>query len=542
MKRRPLAMSSLALLLAAGCAGPGPGERSPADAALAVHGAAVVWEACPEDSVYAWYPDVECATIDMPLDHGDPAAGTFGYFVARKRSGAPHAPALWLLDGGPGSSGEDFFYGLVDELNAAVPEADLYVPAHRGTGRSAGLVCSGEAWGTPRDTELSPEEWQSCADEVTAAWGDDLALFNMTQAADDVGAAVDLLRAPGQKVFVYGLSYGTTLAIRYLYHHPHQADGVILDSIATPGRVFQSQADTYFDDPLRGLGALCEDDALCASKMGPDPIAKIQGALDALDAGHCAEAGIDRPTLRQIMAYALMGYNARVIALAVPYRLARCSPEDVAALQWFVPLWLAPFDLDGFSHALEANISFSEFWESPAPSPATLAARAEGAMASLDWTLERKDVHGFWPKYTPEVAPDAWPRTNVPMLMLNGSLDGMTPLALAAETAAHFDGPDQTFVTLPNAPHGAGYQSPTTLPDGLPCGLRIMGSFIAHPHAPPDTSCTLAMRPIPFERPAYAAFVFGTGSVWENVPPAAATPAAPPAPAEEHAMARARRR
>jgi hypothetical protein len=237
-----------------------------------------------------------------------------------------------------------------------------------------------------------------------------------------------------------------------------------------------------------------------------------------------------------------MGYKARVVALAVPYRLARCSPEDVAALQVFLPLWISPFDLDGFSHALEANISFSEFWESPAPSPATLAARTEGAMASLDWTLERKDVYGFWPKYTPEIAPDAWPKSNVPMLMLNGSLDGMTPLPLAAETATHFHGPHQTFVTLPNAPHGAGYQSPTTLPDGLPCGLSIMGSFIAHPHAPPDTSCTQAMQPIPFERPAYASFIFGTGSVWENVPPPSSTPAAPPAPGEAHAMARLRRR
>lgn len=542
MKRNKVTLSSLALVIAAGCAGPGGEGESPPGSAAAEHRAAVAWGPCPEESLYAWYPDAECATIPMPLDHRDPSAGTFGYFVARKRSGAPHAPALWLIDGGPGSSGEDFFYGLVDEFNAAIPEADLYIPAHRGTGRSAGLVCSGEAWGTPRDTELSPEEWQSCAAEVTAQWGDKLALFNMTQAADDIGDAVTRLREPGQEVFVYGLSYGTTLAIRYLHHHPHQADGVILDSIATPGRVFQSQADTYFDDPLRGLGELCMEDALCASKMGPDPAARIGDVFAALDAGHCAEAGIDRALLRQITAVSLMGWSARVFALAVPYRLERCAPEDVAALQTFVPFWISAYDLDGFSHALEANISFNEFWESPAPSGAMLTARAEGALASLDWAVERRDVYDFWPKYTPEIEPSAWPRSSVPMLMMNGSLDGMTPLALAQETAAHFDGPAQTFVTIPGAPHGAGYQSPTTLPDGLPCGLSIMASFMAHPHAPPDTSCTQAMAPIPFERPAIAALVFGTGSVWENIPPASSTPAAAPPPAEQRMMARARRR
>lgn len=519
MNRTQFLTLSLASLLAAGCVAPGEEEESLASSADALRCGAIAWGACPEGSLYAEDPDVECATIDMPLDHRDPSAGTFGYFVARRRSGVPHAPALWMLDGGPGSSGEEFFYGRVATFSAAMPGVDLYVPAHRGTGRSAGLVCSGEAWGTPRETELSPAEWQACAAEVSAAWGSKLALFNMTQAADDVGAAIARAREPGQEVFVYGLSYGSTLAIRYLHRRPHQANGVILDSIAPPGAVYLSQADTYFDQALQGYLEVCEADALCSSKMGPDPWGKLTSVLASLDAGHCAEAGIDRPLLRQIIAAGLMSWNTRMLALAVPYRLERCSPEDVTALQTFVSIWFEPYDLVGFSHALESNIGFNEFWESPAPSAATLQARAGGALASLDWALERKDVYGFWPRYTPEVAPDAWPRARVPMLMLNGTLDGETPLDLAMTAAEHFDGPHQTFVALPNAPHNGGYQSPTTLPDGLPCGVKIMASFVADPRAAPDTSCTAAMRPLQFERPGLAEILFGTGSVWENIPP-----------------------
>ncbi|MFT3769726.1 MAG: alpha/beta fold hydrolase [Minicystis sp.] len=531
-------------MLAAGCADPAADVTPLAADSSAVaraHHAPPAWGPCPADSGYTTDPDAECATLDMPLDHGDPGAGSFGFFVARKRSGKPHAPALWLLDGGPGSSGEELFaFYLVDEFATAMPDVDIYVPAHRGTGRSAGLFCSGEAHGTARDVELSPAEWQACIAEVTAQWGDKISLFNMTQAAEDLGDAIDRAHAPGQKVFVYGLSYGTTLALRYLDVRPHQADGVVLDSIASPGAVWLSQADTYFDPVLKRYGELCLLDATCASRMGPDPLAKLEATFTALDAGHCAEAGIDHALLRQIIAISLMGWSARPLALAVPYRLDRCTPEDVTALQTFLPFWFEPYDLYGFSHALESNIAFSEYWETPTPSPATLAARTESALASLDWTLERKDVYGAWPKYTPEIAPTVWPKTNVPMLMLNGTLDAETPIALAQLAAAHFHGPHQTFVALPNAPHGGGYQSPTTLPDGLPCGMKIMASFVADPHGHPDTSCIAAMKPLQFERPSFAALVFGTGSLWDNIPPPAAPP--PPPPMEKHAARMLRRR
>jgi pimeloyl-ACP methyl ester carboxylesterase len=487
---------------------------------------AVVWGPCPDGSGYLTEPTAECATLDMPIDHAHPKAGTIPFFVARMRSGVPDAPQLWILDGGPGSSGEEFFdLQVIEEYAWFAPTADIYIPAHRGTGYSAGLFCSGEAPGTPRDTELSPAEWQACAAEMTAAWGSKLALFDMTQAAADVGEAIDRLRPDGRPVFVYGLSYGTSLALRYLHAYPHQASGVILDSVVSPGAEFQSEADTYFDPVLQRYASLCAADAGCAARMGPDPVAKIAGVFGAIDAGHCAEAGIDRPTLWQILAGSLMGWNARTFALAVPYRLDRCTPEDVTALHKFTALWFAPpYSTYGFSHALEANISFSEIWESPAPSPATLVARAEGALASFDWTLERAGVYGYWPKYTPSIDPNAWPDTSVPMLMLNGTLDGETPIELASLAGEHFDRPHQTFVTLPNSPHGAGYQSPTDLPDVPDCGLAIMGSFMANPKGAPDTSCIAHMLPLAFENKRFARVFFGTGSLWDNTPPSPAPP------------------
>jgi hypothetical protein len=123
--------------------------------------------------------------------------------------------------------------------------------------------------------------------------------------------------------------------------------------------------------------------------------------------------------------------------------------------------------------------------------------------------------------------------------MLNGTLDGETPIETALVAATHYHGPHQHFVMLPNAPHSGGYQSPTTLPDRLPCGIKIMASFVADPKAAPDTSCIASMQPVAFESAAMAAAFFGTTSVWDNDPVPPEEPAAPPAPATRRAQRRA---
>jgi pimeloyl-ACP methyl ester carboxylesterase len=527
-RRISAAFALITASLAAGCGGgENPGITTGSSTGDHVDGGVtkpVSWGECPADTGYTAEPGSECATVDVPLDHDAPEGETISLFVARRLSGKPNAPQLWLLDGGPGSSGEDIFWGLIDQFAQAMPDVDLYVPAHRGTGRSAGLVCTGEAHGTPRDVELSPEEWKACADEVTAKWGKKLAFFNATSAAKDLGQLVDRTRAPDQKVFLYGLSYGTTLVWRYLQLFPDQVTGVIQDSVVSPGTLFISTTDRDFEPVLKSYAELCKADALCTSKMGADPIDRLQKIFTAVDGGHCAESGFDRTLLRQTLGQSLMGWRARLFAFALPYRIDRCAPEDVTALKAFRDLWYQPYDLDGFSHALESNIAFSEIWESPAPTAAALKALPLTKLASLDWGAERADVYFYWPKYTPDAYVNAWPTTKIPMLMVNGTLDTETPIDTALVASKHFNGPHQTFVKLPNSPHGAGYQSPTTLADGLPCGIDIMASFVKAPEAAPDTSCIAAMKPISFEDVKFAKSFFGTGSVWENVPPVPSPP------------------
>src|SRR5689334_21902983 len=83
----------------------------------------------------------DCASVEVPLDWKHPEGRKIPFFVKRLRgnSSAAHRQ-LWLLEGGPGAAG-DGLDSLAADAVAKDPALDVYIPDHRGTGRSARLDC-----------------------------------------------------------------------------------------------------------------------------------------------------------------------------------------------------------------------------------------------------------------------------------------------------------------------------------------------------------------------------------------------------------------
>lgn len=75
--------------------------------------------------------------------------------------------------------------------------------------------------------------------------------------------------------------------------------------------------------------------------------------------------------------------------------------------------------------------------------------------------------------------------SNVPVLVLNGSIDSLTPPQGGAHVASQL-GPEARFVEVPNMVHLVG------LSDPYGCGSSLVQAFVAHPErlATLDTSCT----------------------------------------------------
>jgi len=426
----------------------------------------------------------ECATTTAPAVWNDPERGSIDLFVKRYPAASQPAKAqIWMLQGGPGFSGMGY-EPLVYEMAKSIPDFDFYIPDHRGTGKSS----------------FATEETQNL-DGLTA-----------TDGAKDVAALIDAARVPSQQVFVFGASYGAYWAQRYLQVRPDQATATILDSAVPAVDYAFAHWDEQFDAAARTVLALCQADATCSAKLGPDPVAKGFEALAAAEAQTC-------PTfIRRITfgAFLMSGYFRRMLLPASIYRMLRC---DAADQTWFerVGQYLTTpgYPDPGHSAVVNKNITYSELWSTDMTADQIRA--AENALLAINGSAVWADLEPSWPKYPHDEYYGSWPSTAQPVLVLQGTLDPRTPYGDLLKP--HYAAPNQYYVELPLANHGllARESAPMVDPGADACGWQVMRSFLADPSKPPDTSCITGMAPLDFGKPP-AEFLAAVGiqDLWEN--------------------------
>jgi pimeloyl-ACP methyl ester carboxylesterase len=458
----------------------------------------------------------DCAAVDVPLDWDNSAGRRASFFVKRLRGGAPGLhKQVWLLNGGPGGAG-DGLEGLAKELGAGDSTLDVYIPDHRGTGRSTFFDCP-EAFAAGFDRA-------ACAAELKRIWGDDgLRTFSTTTAARDVGSFIERTREEGQEVHVYGFSYGTYWAQRYLQLFPSQPTAVTLDGIVQSGLVSAHEFDHQVDRVGKKFLADCAADSICGQKLGPDPVAKVRAAIAVADSGGCPGLeGIDGSLLRIILRAFVPNESVRLLVPAVAYRTLRCNDNDIVVLKNLIAYLIGAWGSDGtgapppryFSDALNHHIVFSEMQKLPVPSRQEVEALMADAIFG-EYSPLIADAYDAWPRYSRDPWVGRYPETKVPVLLLNGTLDTQTPIEFAEEVARHYTAPSQRFVAIPRAAHGTvlgASSGPATS-----CGRILWTQFLANPTGELDTSCTVVTAPFDFETSAAGTKLFGTANLFEGV-------------------------
>lgn len=484
----------------------------------------VEWFACPLKT--GGGGSAECAVLRTPLEATNPGGPTIEYFVKRYRPPQGRGlRALWMLQGGPGASGL-VFEGLSEQLGTRFPDVDYYFPDHRGTGRSSRIGCpTQEGASSEAGLYITDAEWPACRAAVQAELGPRLAAFNTTNAANDVGVAIERTRQPNQPVFIYGVSYGSSLAIRYLQLYPSQVDGVVLDSIAPPGISLYRQ-DEDANEAAKSYFAACAADAFCRSKLGPDPWQKAEALFAKLKQGHCADIAVpDAPThvlLRRAFGSFLMDPTLRGYIAAIVYRADRCDSHDVAALTVLMNQLTIeqppPEEHKLWGWVLSQNILHSEFGETPTPTAMQLAAIREASVASRDVT-QGFETNLDWPVYPHDQYVGRWPDTATPLVMLQGGLDPATILSRARVASARFTRPNQTWVEFPTATHTVIASSPyvNALAERRSCGTAVLMSFIENPRSAVETSCVTQVEGINWALPSMNLNIglFGRRDAWE---------------------------
>ena len=123
-----------------------------------------------------------------------------------------------------------------------------------------------------------------------------------------------------------------------------------------------------------------------------------------------------------------------------------------------------------------------------------------------------------WPIYESDEFFHKWASEDVPILMLNGTLDLQTPLEIAMNARENLSGPHQYFIEVPYANHGVVSSSPVKTLFAHDCGMQIMLDYMKDPTIEPDTSCLADLKPVDFHgNPLIALYVMGTLNIWGNI-------------------------
>jgi pimeloyl-ACP methyl ester carboxylesterase len=171
-----------------------------------------------------------CATLTVPLARNGTAPGTVGLNIERLQAGAvPTHTAVIGLAGGPGQAALPLAAGIAKEMAPALGSRDLLVFDQRGTGSSGPLACpalegSAEVFGA------IGQAFERCALQIGTARGS----YTTQESVADIEA---IRQAAGyEKLVLFGVSYGTKVALEYAERYPQNVESLVLDSVVPSER------------------------------------------------------------------------------------------------------------------------------------------------------------------------------------------------------------------------------------------------------------------------------------------------------------------
>lgn len=324
MNLRKHAIVLPALLAMAACAQPGvrptagdgaaPAPGSTARVAPAATPAPLVWKPCAEPLS----AKVECAQMQVPMDHAAPEGPTITLGLTRLKATDPakRIGSLVINPGGPGAAASETFISPVAELNPPFTVKlreyfDLVGLDPRGVGLSTPVQCDPEIWNQggslfPKDraaheamVAINTAFGASCLERT----GPVLAHLDTVAVARDLDA---IRAALGEEKLNYlGLSYGTMIGAQYAELFPGRIRAMVLD-----GALDHSQSENTFhfvevkayEQVFEHFAAWCEASKECALH-GKDVLEEFdaltrradEAAIPVVDCG--AESGQCRATV-----------------------------------------------------------------------------------------------------------------------------------------------------------------------------------------------------------------------------------------------------
>jgi pimeloyl-ACP methyl ester carboxylesterase len=433
-----------------------------------------------------------CGQLEVPENRAEPDGRKLSLRVAvlEAVSRDPAPDPLFLLAGGPGQAATEAFLPMLAILQDVRQKRDLVLVDQRGTGSSNPLDCpvleDEEEWKVPSDDELR-QQVRRCLEALDG----DPRFYTTAVAMDDLDAVRQALGY--ERINLYGVSYGTRTAQTYLKLYPDRVRAIILDGVVPQDLAV---GETWARDAQHALDlilARCAGDEACKTAF-PSLSQDLDSLLHSLD-GSPREVHLKHPVSGEDLE--VPAQRETVVSI---FQRFSYTPETVALLPLLVDRAVHHGDLATLlaqgvlvgqaGGSMSQGMTFSVLCAEDIPfyDAARVAELNAGTYYGDLQTRILGAACAEWPRG--EIPPDFKEpvRSDLPVLLLSGEADPVTPPSYAEQVAAGFS--NHLHLVAPDSGHGV-------LSRG--CLPKIAQAFLeAGSVAGLETDCVAEIRALPF--------------------------------------------
>lgn len=431
-----------------------------------------------------------CTTFMVPEDRQHPEGKKIGLHVAwlKARASNPKPDALFFIAGGPGQASTEAFLEEAPAFDRIRSEHDILLVDQRGTGSSNRLDCPETAEGQPSDAEIVAAA-QACIKQLPG----DPRFYTTTVAVQDLEALRAAMAYP--QMDLYGISYGTRVALQYLRAYPDSVRSVILDGVVPADLALGPGVSL---DAQRALGLIfsrCEQDVAC-HKAFPDLAAEFAGLQKDLESRAVSVSlrdpltgtpRVETLTWQKVAGTVrLMSYQSETAAL-LPLLIHQAATQHDYLPLMSTSLLITDQVQEGFAEGMGAAVLCTEDAPFMSEDAAQTQALHDTYLGPSTMDVLMKSCR-IWPRGVMDPDFKKPVVSAKPVLLLSGEDDPITPPANAERTAKTL-GNSLSLVT-PGQGHGNLFRG---------CVPRIAAEFVdAGSVKGLDTSCVKDLRAFSF--------------------------------------------
>lgn len=337
-------------------------------------------------------------------------------------------------------------------------ERDIVLVSQRGTGGDNRLDCPSAADDDDIQGYLDPlfreKIFKDCRDELSKKF--DLTKYSTNLAADDIN---DIRRALGyDRINIAGTSYGSRMGLVYLRRYPETVRTATLSGLVPTAFRNPLYHSRNFHYAIRALFAECANDPECHAAF-PNLEDEYLAILDRLEQAP-AEVTIPHPATEEPVTVLLdkngftEGLRTTMYSSArtrlVPYLIHRAFEGD---LQPFAERAVGSSRSIRQSLALGMLLSVICAEDMDRVTEKDIVEIAAWTDAGDGRVRSQKEACKYWPRTDISAAYGDPVSVDIPVLLLSGNVDPVTPPEWGEETARHL--PNSLHLVVPGA-HGVG--------------------------------------------------------------------------------------